>query len=183
MVRDEDDYSAAVGPGQPASAGTRRVWSGSRGCWTTERRTYSLVWRVRWKGAHACDKGLHSLPRVSGGGANTVVVRKAWRNDVSTLSREAKIIWQMVEKTVKRLKEVDSPEQAENVGVENVRSISLEDGGSPSVEIQKGLLGGGTSVIEKLCWGGCRGFLTEPGSLNLRDQAYRKSRKANVEGG
>lgn len=81
-----------------------------------------------------------------------MVVRKAWRNDVSTLSREARIIWQMVEKTVKRFKEVDSPEQAENVGVENVRSVSLEDGGSPSVEIQKGLLGGGTSVIEKLCW-------------------------------
>ena len=85
-----------------------------------ECRTYSWVWRANWKGAHACDKGLRTLPRVSGGGANTLVVRKAWRNDSSTLSREARITWQMVEKIVKMLKEVDSPEQAENVGVENV---------------------------------------------------------------
>lgn len=96
-----------------------------------ERRTYSWVWRVHWKGAHACDKGLHTLLRVSGSGANTLVVRKAWRNDGSTLSREARITWQMVEKTVKRLKEVDSPEQAENVGVENVPAPFLWKMGEP----------------------------------------------------
>lgn len=53
---------------------------------------------------------------------------------------------------VKMLKEVDSPEQAENVGVETPQPISLEDGGNPPWRYRKVWWGGGTSIIEKLCW-------------------------------
>lgn len=57
----------------------------------------------------------------------------------------------MVEKMVKMLKEVDSPEQAENVGVENVPRPFLEDV-KPPWRYRKVWWGGGTSIIEKLCW-------------------------------
>lgn len=54
---------------------------------------------------------------------------------------------------VKMLKEVDSPEQAENVGVENVPAPFLWKMGENLRGDTERSGGGGTSIIEKLCWG------------------------------
>ena len=150
-----------------------------------ERRTYSWVWRVRWKGAHACDKGLHTLPRGSGGGANTLVVRKAWRNDGSTL-REARITWQMVEKTVKRLKEVDSPEQAENVGAENIPAPFLwKMGQTPPWRYRKGWWEGAPASLRSSVGADEGGSLQNPAhqisEIRLSERAERPTWKAGEQ--